>query len=86
MMRGKKGQNLILALLAAIMIFVAGMLFLNHIKDDVSLTRSVGLDCTNSSISAGTKVTCLGVDLVVPIIIILVVSAAGGAILSRFLV
>lgn len=84
-MYNKKGQNLILGLLAAVMIFTAGMLFLNHIKDDVTLTRTVGMDCTGD-ISDGAKATCLGLDLVVPIFIIMVVSAAGGAILSRFLV
>ena len=83
----KRGQNITLALLAAVMIFVSGMLFLNHIKDDVSLTRTVtGLDCTNTTISDGAKVTCLGVDLVIPIMMVTIVSVATGAILSRFLI
>jgi hypothetical protein len=86
MMKGKRGQSLILAILAAVMIFVAGMLFLNHIKDDVTLIRSIGMDCSNPTISDGAKATCLGIDLVVPIVIILVVSATGGAILSRFII
>ena len=81
-----KGQSLMLALLAAVMIFMAGMLMLNHIKDDVTLTRAIGLDCTNSNISDGAKMTCLGVDLVIPILIIAIVSAAGGAVLSRFII
>ena len=82
----KKAQSLMLAILAGVMIFVAGMLFLNHIKDDVSLTRTIGMDCTNSSISDGAKVTCLGVDLVVPMVMITIVGVAGSAILSRFLI
>ena len=82
----KKGQNLIFAIITGVMIFIAGMLFLNHIMDDVTLTRAVGLDCTNTTISDGNKVTCLGVDLVVPIFILTVVSVAGGAIVSRFII
>jgi hypothetical protein len=85
-MMNKRGQNLILAIIAAVMVFVAGMLFLNHIKDDVTLTRVTGLDCTNNSISDGNKLTCLGADLVVPVFILIVVSVAGGAIVSRFII
>ena len=85
-LKSKRGQNLILGVLAAVMIFTAGMLFLNHIKDDVTLTRTVGMECDSSTISDGAKATCLGLDLVVPIVIIVVVATAGGAILSRFLV
>lgn len=81
----KRGQNLILALMAAAMIFVSGMLFLNHIKDDVSLTRSINLDCSNPNNSDGTKLTCLGVDLVVPIVFLLIISLAGGIIFDRFM-
>lgn len=80
----KRGQNLLLAILTAIIIFMAGMLFLNHVMDDVTLTRTIGLDCTSSTISDGTKLTCLGVDLVIPLLIMVIVSTAAGAILSRF--
>jgi len=81
-----KGQNLMLAVLTGVMIFMAGMLFLNFVKDDVSLTRTIGLDCSSTTISDGTKLTCLGVDLVIPILMIAIVSAAMGAILSRFVI
>lgn len=83
-MRGKKGQNLVLALITAVMIFMAGMLFLNQIMNDVELTRSIGLDCDGTTISDGTKITCIGVNLVIPILMIAILSAAAGAILSRF--
>lgn len=82
----KKGQNLILAILAAVMVFIFGMLVMNHLMGDVSLTRTVGLDCTNSDISDGTKLTCIGVDLVIPIMILTVLSVSVGAILSRFII
>lgn len=86
MIRGKKGQNLLLSLITAAMIFIAGILVLNHLMGDISLARTVGLDCSSSSISDGTKVTCLGVDLLIPLLIITIVSLAIGAVLSRFII
>lgn len=86
-MENKKGSGLILAIVFAAMIFVAGMLIVNHLKPDITLVRgATGLDCTNTNVSDGTKATCLGVDLVIPIVIVAVVSLAGGLIVSRFLV
>jgi len=80
-----KGQNLGFAIIMAAMIFIAGMLFLNHIKDDVTLTRAIGLDCTNVTISDGNKLVCLGVDLTVPIFMVMTLLTAGGFLLSRYL-
>lgn len=82
----RKGQNLLLGIITGVMIFMAGMLFLNHLMGEVSLARTVGFDCSSSTISDGTKVTCLGVDLVIPIVMVAIVSTAAGAILSRFIV
>lgn len=82
----RKGQNLLFALITAVMIFVAGMLFINHLGDDVSLARNIGLDCTNPDISDGNKMTCLAVDLVIPIVFVAILSLFAGAILSRFLI
>lgn len=83
-----KGQGLILAVVMAVMIFMAGMLLTNFLKGEVTSARSslTGLDCNNSTISDGNKVTCLGVDLVIPYFIWAVISVAGGIIISRFLV
>lgn len=81
-----KGQNFLLALITAVFIFAAGMMFLNHIPDDVSAAKVIGLDCTNSTISDGNKATCLAADAVVPIVFLAIVSLAGGAILSRFII
>lgn len=79
-----KGQNLVLAILTAVMVFMAGMLFLNHVMGDVSLARTVGLDCQSDTISDGTKATCIGIDFVIPILIISIISIAFGAIMTRF--
>jgi hypothetical protein len=81
----KKGQTLFLSILIGVMLFIFGMLFLNYIKPEVSSSKLIGLDCTNPSISDGNKVTCLGVDLVMPSLIFSIVSLAIGSILGRFI-
>ena len=81
-----KGQSLLFAIIGAVMIFMAGMLFLNHVMDDVTLSRTVGFNCDDSTISDGTKLTCLGIDLVIPILIISIVSLSGGLIINRFVI
>ena len=73
-----------LAVIVAITLFLIGMVAHNFIKDEVTVARSSsGLDCSNSDISDGTKLTCLMVDWVVPYFIILVISLAGGIITAR---
>ena len=73
-----------ISVLVACMIFVAGVIVVNFLKDDISTARdSSHLDCTNSSISDGAKVTCLGTDIVVPYFIVIFISAAGGLIAAR---
>lgn len=79
-----KGQTMFFSIIFAIMIFMCGMLMLDLIKPDISDAR-VNLDCTNMSISDGTKVTCLATDVAVPYLFILIISVAGGLIFSRIL-
>lgn len=82
-MIGKKGQ-LGLGIITAIMLFLVGVVALNLIKPEITSTRtSDSLDCTNSAISDGTKLTCLVVDGVFPYILITVFSIAGGAIMTN---
>ena len=75
---------MLIAVLSAVMIFMAGMLFVNPLKDDVTSSRTT-MDCTNSSISDGAKVTCLGIDIVVPYFMWAIFSVAGGLVIARFL-
>jgi hypothetical protein len=82
----RKGQNLLLAIITTVLIFAAGMMFLNHIPDDVISTKIIGLDCTNPDISDGNKLACMGTDLIIPILFVAIVSLALGAILSRFII
>ena len=78
-----KGQ-MFMAVLFAVVVFVFGMLFINFIKDDITITTSVtGLDCDNMAISDGTKMVCLGFDLGIPYLFLLIVSASAGLIAAR---
>lgn len=72
----KKG-GLYLAFATGIIIFMLGMLFIPFIKDGVTDFRA-NIQCTNSSISDGTKLTCLYGDTVVPYFIITIISLLGG--------
>lgn len=84
-MRNKHGQTLGIAVIAAIMIFIVGMLSINFVKPAVTEARDAAhLNCADPTISDGTKMLCLTVDLVVPYFIILIFSAAGGLIVARF--
>lgn len=81
----KKGNQLISDITIAIMIFAVGMLFANFLPDIIDYSRSSnGMDCDNQNISDGAKVVCLGIDLINTYWIVIVISTAGGVILSRF--
>lgn len=82
----KKGQTLGIAMIIGITLFIVGMMSINFIKDEVStVVNAENLDCADSTISDGNKLTCLAVDLVVPYFIVLVLSTAGGIIAARLL-
>ena len=73
----KKG-NAFLGVALAIFLFVMGILFLPFLTDDITTARGL-LDCSNSStISDGTKLLCLNIDLLVPYFILFIVSVALG--------
>jgi len=79
-----KGGSLFIGIVIGVMLFIAGMITLNYIKDDVTTSRT-SLDCDNHSISDGTKFLCLGIDFVVPYFMILIISVAGGIAFGRFM-
>ena len=84
-MKNKRG-NMLASVMIAIMLFMIGMIVVNFIKPEV-LTARTGLNCANgASISDGTKLMCLGVDIVVPYFIILVFSIAGGILFEKLLI
>jgi hypothetical protein len=83
-----KGQigSLGISIVVAIMLFMVGMMAMNFIKGEVTNSRvASGLDCSNPSISDGTKLTCLAVDLVVPYLILTIIAAVGGLVIARII-
>jgi len=81
-----KGQfaQLGLTIVIAVMIFMSGMIFINVIKDSVVDARTA-LSCSSALIiSDGTKLTCLGIDIILPYFILTIFSLAGGLIISKF--
>jgi hypothetical protein len=82
-----RGQTLMLSVVFAVILFFAGALFLNFLPSEVTTARSASaLDCQNSTISDGTKLTCLVVDTTIPYWILLILSSAGGFIISRYMI
>ena len=79
-----KGQVALVSLMIGVFIFLLGMGFINPLKDVITEVRGVDqLDCSNSSISDGAKMTCLAVDLILPYFIIIIFAVAGAWISSK---
>ena len=72
----KKG-NIFFGTAIAIFLFIIGILFIPFLTNDISTARA-SLDCTDSSISGGTMLTCLQVDILVPYVIWGLISIATG--------
>lgn len=73
-----------MASIIAVMLFASGMIIMNFIKDDVTTARSSSnLNCSDLNNSDGAKVTCLGIDLVVPYTFVIIFSVIGGIIGAR---
>jgi len=86
-MKGKSGQTLGIAIIMSIGIFLIGMMAMNFLMPEVTRTvDSDNLDCDNSSISDGTKLTCLAVDSTVPYFILAILSVTIGIITARFMI
>ena len=61
--KGQTGTGIFVGMMLGIMIFIALSQMLNPIKTTIETARSPDqLDCGNSSISIGTKATCVVVD------------------------
>jgi hypothetical protein len=63
-----------------IVCFIVGVLFIPFFTDDITIARTA-LNCSGAdSISDGVKLTCLGIDLIVPYLIWFFCSLAIGII------
>lgn len=78
--KNKRG-SIFLGVALGVFIFIVGILILPYLADDVSTFR-VALDCATSSISSGTKITCLYGGAMIPYYIWLVTSMALGLIIG----
>ena len=72
----KKG-NIFFGLSVFVLIYVFGVLFIPFIADDITTARSQ-LDCSNSTITDGDKLSCLLTDILIPYFILFFISAAFG--------
>ena len=79
MIKGKRGMTL-LAVLFGIVYFMVGMITYQLIKPDIAVQRDTDhLKCASPD-DWGDKFTCLILDSVIPLLIILIMSTAGGII------
>ena len=78
-----KRGNIFFGFTIGLVVFIFGVLFIPFFTDDITIARD-DLDCSNyggnGSISDGTKLTCLQIDLIIPYFIWFFVSLAIGLI------
>lgn len=85
-MNNKAQSTLGIAIVGAIMFFIIGMMSINFIKDAVTDVRlGTNLNCSDLTISDATKLTCLGIDLVVPYFIVIIISVSFGGVIWKFI-
>ena len=83
-MKSKKAQYALVGLMSAIMLILFAFQLITPIKDQVTIARSAAyLDCTNSSITTGDKMTCIAIDLYLPYFIIVALAVAGGYLIGK---
>jgi len=80
-----KAQAIFVGLMIGIASFMFAMIVIDPMSDVITEARSsTQLDCTNSSISDGHKMTCLAVDISLPLMIGVFIGLAG-AFITRFM-
>lgn len=67
MIKGKKG-NIFFGVTIGLFIYIMGILFIPFLTDDITTARGE-LNCTDTTISDGSKLICLQIDLVIPYLI-----------------
>lgn len=82
----RRGESIFLGIISGIVVFMFGVLFVNFLGTDITTSQSsTNLDCTNSSITDGTRLNCLGTDIIVPYYFIILIAVSVGAIIGRFI-
>ena len=83
-MNTKAQTTIFIAVVVAFMVFIAGMIMVNFLKQPIDAAR-ISLSCAAPT-SDGNKISCLAVDLVMSYWFIIVLSLAVGYITGRFLI
>ena len=78
----KKGQQIFIGIMTAVLVFIALVQLINPIKDQVTTARST-MDCTNTDISTGTKGACVIVDWYLPYFLAAGIAVSVGFITQR---
>lgn len=78
----RKGQMFILAWMTAIVVLFLTLGYINPLKDTITGVQT-SLDCTNTSISDGTKMVCLGLDTTLWYFVFAIIVAGFGVLWTR---
>ncbi len=83
-MMHKKGQAIFAGIMIAVMIFIVAVIFIEPIKEIVIIARDADhLDCGNSSISTGNRMTCILVDMYLFYFFGILMAAAGSFVVGK---
>ena len=79
-----KGQTLGISVIIGIVVLIIGLMVINFITPEVDRART-NLDCSSAgTISDGTKLLCLAVDITVIYWVLIIFSVLIGGITGRF--
>lgn len=82
----RTGQTMLLGIMLSVFFFMIAFVFIAPLSQIVEDARdSSQLDCSNSSISDGSKATCLITGVMLPYFIGVVLAVAAGLITARFI-
>ena len=82
-MKQKKGQAIFIGLMTAVIVLIVVVQFIGPIKDQIIDARDVTkLDCGNSSITTGTKATCIVIDWTLPYYVAVAIALGVGSMVA----
>jgi hypothetical protein len=69
--RNKKGQMIVVNIMIAMACIITAIIFIEPLKDVIDIGRT-DLDCANyASLTTGEAMTCIGLDFLLPMFILL---------------
>jgi len=81
----KRGQVALVGLMIGIFVILFAVIAISPLADVVESQLSASaLDCDNSSITDGAKMTCLALDLTVPYFFVTVIALAGAYMTAKY--